>query len=96
MNESQLAAVRQAINDSESTAGSPDDLLTLQAVAAVEAVERLGWREAHGAEYAVRRGDILTAQGFNTREQAEAAAGEWPPGEFQVVRRWVGVWEPAE
>jgi len=90
------AAVRQAINDSEGAAGSPDDLLTLQARAAVEAMVRTGVFQAHGWEYALKRGDVLMAQSFNTREQAEAELGGWPAGEFEIVRRPVGVWEPAE
>lgn len=94
MNDLLLAAVRQAINDSESAAATPDDLLTLQARAAVEAMERLGYQEAHGAEYAVKRGDVMLAQSFNTQEQAELFLQDWPIGEFQIVRRWVGVWEP--
>lgn len=92
MNELLLAAVRQAINDSEGAAGSPDDLLSLQARAAVEAMDRLGYREAHGVEFAVKRGDVTLTAGFNTLEQAAASC---PPG-CHIVRRWVGVWEPAE
>lgn len=92
MNELLFAAVRQAINDSEAAAGNPDDLLTLQARAAVEAMERLGYVEAHGLEFAVKRGDVTVEAGFNTLEQAAEYA---PPG-YEIVRRWVGVWEPAE
>ncbi|MDQ0854831.1 hypothetical protein QFZ79_002942 [Arthrobacter sp. V4I6] len=91
MNELQ-AAVRQAINDSEGAAGSPDELLTLQARAAVEAMERSGYVRAHGVEYAVKRGDVTVAAGFNTEEQARESMG---PGAV-LVRRWVGVWEPVE
>lgn len=97
MNELLLAAVRQAINDSEAAAGSPDDLLTLQARAAAEAVERLGYVEAHGVEYAVKRGDVVLESGFNTEEQARLwVERRLGAVEVQIVRRWVGVWEPAE
>lgn len=89
------AAVRQAINDSEGAAATPDDLLTLQARAAVEAMTRTGVFQAHGWEFAVKRGDVLMAQSFNTREQADAELERWPAGEFEIVRRPVGVWEPA-
>jgi len=91
-----LAAIRQAINDSEGAAGSPDDLLDVQARAAYEAMTRMGVFQSHGWEYALKRGDVLTAQSFNTREQAEAELAAWPDGEFEIVRRPVGVWEPAE
>ncbi|MEO5317638.1 hypothetical protein PV761_03455 [Arthrobacter sp. CC3] len=93
MNELEIA-VRQAINDSEGAAGSPDDLLDVQARAAVEAMVRMGWIQAHGWEYAVKRGDVTVAAGFNTLEQAQAYA----PGlaGAEIVRRPVGVWEPAE
>jgi len=98
VNELLLAAVRQAINDSEAAAGSPDDLLTLQARAAAEAVERLGYVEAHGVEYAVKRGDVVLESGFNTAEQARLWVDRrWGADEeVVIVRRWVGVWEPAE
>jgi len=97
VNELLLAAVRQAINDSEAAAGSPDDLLTLQARAAAEAVERLGYVEAHGVEYAVKRGDVVLESGFNTEEQARLwVERRLGAVEVQIVRRWVGVWEPAE
>jgi hypothetical protein len=85
-------AVRQAITD----VTNPEDLLTVQARAAVEAMTRLGYVQAHGWEFAVKRGDVLMAQSFNTREQADAELERWPAGEFQIVRRPVGVWEPAE
>ena len=95
MNELEIA-VRQAINDSEGAAGSPDDLLDVQARAAVEVMARLGYIQSHGWEYALRRGDVLMAQSFNTKEQAELSLRDWPDGEVQIVRRPVGVWEPAE
>jgi len=80
-------AVRQALTD----VTNPEDLLTVQAQAAVEAMTRLGYVQAHGWEYAIKRGDVTVAAGFNTLEQAQAAGlvGE-------IVRRPVGVWEPAE
>ncbi len=92
MNELLFAAVRQAIND----ATNPDDLLTLQARAAVEAVERLGYMEAHGLEFAVKRGDVIFEAGFNTAEQAELWVAKNHGRGFQIVSRWVGVWEPVE
>lgn len=95
MNEME-AAVRAAIIDAETTAGFPEALLTLQARAVVEAMTRMGVFQAHGWEYALKRGDVLMAQSFNTREQAEAELGGWADGEFEIVRRPVGVWEPVE
>lgn len=96
MNDLLLAAVRQAINDSESAAGNPDDLLTLQARAAVEVVERLGYVEAHGEEFAVKRGDVIFESGFNTAEQAGLWIAHNHGAGFQIVRRWVGIWEPVD
>lgn len=87
-----LTVMRQAINDSEGAAGSPDHLLDVQAAAAVEAVERLGYVLAHGVEFAVKAGDVVLASGFNTEAYAREVA---PPGAY-VTRRWVGVWEPVE
>jgi hypothetical protein len=86
------AAVRQAINDSESAAGSPDHLLDLQASAAVGAMLRLGWIKAAGWEYAVMDGDVTAEVGFNTEGQALAWV-EAHPGVYVVERRPVGVWE---
>ena len=85
------AAVRQAINDSEAAAHSPDELLDVQARAAVEAMTRSGVFEAHGFEYAVKRGDVTVAAGFNTLEQVEASGLQG-----DIVRRPVGVWEPVD
>lgn len=90
--ETLLATVRQAVNDSEGAAGSPDHLLDVQSLAAVEAMERLGYVQAHGVEFAVKSGDVTLAAGFNTEAQAREVA---PPGSY-VTRRWVGVWEPVE
>ena len=89
-----FAAVRQAINDSEAAAHSPDELLDVQARAAVEAMTRSGVFEAHGFEYAVKRGDVTVAAGFNTLEQAMEEFPGLPGAEF--VRRPVGVWEPVD
>lgn len=86
------AAVRQAVNDSEVAASNPDDLLTLQATAAVGAVLRLGWVKAAGWEYAVMEGDVTAEIGFNTEGQALAWV-EANPGRYVVERRPVGVWE---
>lgn len=86
------AAVRQAINDSETAASNPDHLLTLQATAAVGAMHRLGWIKQAGWEYAVMAGDVTAEIGFNTEEQARAWAARYD-GEFVVERRPVGVWE---
>lgn len=91
MNEAQ-AAVRQAINDSEGAAGSPDHLLDVQSAAALGAMERLGYVRAAGEEYAVKDGDVTVAAGFNTLEQARENTG---PG-YRIFRRWVGVWEPTD
>ena len=90
MNEDLFEAVREAITD----AAAPEDILTRLAQAAVQAVVEAGWVQAHGFEYAVRRGDVLVAQSFNTFEQAAAEAAGVSGAE--IVRRPVGVWEPAE
>jgi hypothetical protein len=87
------AAVRQAINDSEVAAGNPDDLLTLQAEAAVGAVRRLGWFKAAGLEFAVKRGDVTDEVGFNTEEQARAWGFRHLVEPYTVHQRPVGVWE---
>lgn len=86
-----LAAVRQAVNDSEGAAHNPDQLLTVQAEAAVVAMRRLGWIKQAGWEYAVMRGDVTLETGFNTEGQAR----QWAAGlaGVEVVRRPVGVWE---
>jgi hypothetical protein len=94
-----LAAVREAIKE----ATHPDDLLNTQAQAAAEAVVNLGFVQSAGWEYALRRGDVLEAQSFNTREQLDAWAraqfhlgpDEALPAGFVVVRRPVGFWEVA-
>jgi hypothetical protein len=86
------AAVRQAINDSESAAGTPDHLLDLQATAAVGAMLRLGWVKAAGWEYAVMADDVTAEICFNTEGQALAWVGA-NPGPYVIVRRPVGVWE---
>lgn len=93
------AAVRAAIIDAETAAGFPEALLTLQARAAVEAMTRMGFVQAHGWEYAVKRGDVTVAAGFNTLEQADAYRQRDRSGRadaVEIVRRPVGVWEPAE
>lgn len=87
------AAVRQAINDSEVAAGNPDDLLTLQATAAVGAMTRLGWFKAAGTEYAVKRGDVTDEVGFNTEAQARSWGFRHLTEPFTVHGRPVGVWE---
>ena len=89
MNEELFEAVREAITD----AAAPEDILILQAKAAVRAVVEAGWVQAHGFEYAVKRGDVIVAQSFNTFEQAEAYAPGLPG--VEIVRRPVGVWESA-
>ena len=86
------AAVRQAINDSETAAHTPDDLLTLQAAAAVGAVHRLGWFKQAGTEYAVKRGDVTDEVGFNTEAQARAWGLSHVAGPHTVHSRPVGVW----
>ena len=89
-----LAAVRQAVNDSEVAASNPDQLLTLQATAAVGAVHRLGWIKQAGWVYAVKRGDVTLEVGFNTEEQARSfVERRWGALEFEIERRPVGVWE---
>lgn len=87
-----LAAVRQAINDSEGAAHNPDHLLTVQAAAAVGAMARLGWVKSAGWEYAVMDGDVTAEIGFNTEGQARAWIDR-NAGDYSVVRRPVGVWE---
>ena len=67
-------AVREAINDSEGAAHSPDQLLDVQAAAAVEAMVRSGWVEQAGWEYAARNGDTTLSCGFHTFEGALADA----------------------
>lgn len=86
-------AVRQAINDSEVAASNPDDLLTLQATAAVGAVRRLGWFKQAGTEYAIKRGDVTEEVGFNTEAQARAWGLSNMVGPYTVHQRPVGVWE---
>lgn len=96
MNDELLAAVREAIKEA-----TPADILHAQAQAAAEAVVRLGFVQSAGWEYALRRGDVLMAQSFNTQEQAEAwvrgvlhlGVDEPLPADVVVVRRPVGVWE---
>jgi len=87
-----VPAVRQAINDSEGAAGSPDHLLDVQARAAVEAVVRSGWVQQAGWEYAARDGDVTLSCGFHTAEGALTdAAGKFE--RFTIGRRPIGVWE---
>jgi hypothetical protein len=90
MNDELVSAVREAIEE----ATHPDDILTVQAQAAVEAMIRAGWVQAYGYEYAVKRGDVIVEAGFNTLEQAEAYAPNLPGAVIQ--RRPVGVWEDVE
>lgn len=86
-------AVRQAVNDSEGAAHSPDELLDVQARAAVEAVIRCGWVEQAGWEYAARDGDVTLSCGFHTFEGARADAVEkFPDRGWVVERRPIGVW----
>jgi hypothetical protein len=87
------AALRQAINDSETAASNPDDLLTQQATAAIGAVHRLGWFKQAGTEYAVKRGDITDEVGFNTEAQARTWGMEHLSGPYTIHQRPVGVWE---
>jgi hypothetical protein len=87
------AALRQAINDSEVAAANPDDLLTLQAMAALGAVTRMGWFKAAGQEYAVKRGDVTDEVGFNTEAQARAWGFRHLAEPYTVHHRPVGVWE---
>lgn len=89
-------AVREAINDSEGAAHSPDQLLDVQARAAVEAVERSGWVERAGWEYAARSGDVTLSCGFHTFEGALRDAQAQGFTGFVVERRPVGVWEVPE
>lgn len=93
MNELLFAAVRQAINDADGAAATPDDLLTLQATAAVGAMERLGYFETAWDEYAVKCGDVTEEVGFNTEDQARDFAARYVRAGFTVHRRPVGVWE---
>ena len=86
-------AVRQAINDSETAASNPDDLLTQQATAALGVVHRLGWFKQAGMEYAVKRGDVTEEVGFNTEAQARAWGLSNLAGPYTVHARPVGVWE---
>lgn len=89
------AAVRQAINDSEGAAHSPDHLLDVQAAAAVGAMARLGWIKQAGWEYAVKRGDVTLEVGFNTEDQARHwVATRWGGVTVEIERRPVGLWEP--
>ena len=89
-------AVRQAINDAEGAAHSPDELLDVQARAAVEAVERSGWVERAGWEYAARSGDVTLSCGFHTAEGCLLDAREQGFTGFVVERRPIGVWEVSE
>jgi len=89
-----VPAVRQAINDSEGAAHSPDELLDVQARAAVEAVERSGWVERAGWEYAARHGDVTLSCGFHTFDGAYGDALENFPGMVWTIgRRPIGLWE---
>jgi hypothetical protein len=90
-----FAAIRQAINDADGAASNPDDLLTLQAQAVVQAVEYLGYILPAGTEYGVVQGTVTLEVGFNTLRQAELWA-ESNATEYQVRRRPVGVWEDVE
>jgi hypothetical protein len=89
-------AVRQAINGSEGAAHSPDQLLDVQARAAVEAVQRSGWVEQAGWEYAARDGDVTLSCGFHTPEGALADARAQGLTRFVVERRPIGAWEVPE
>lgn len=89
-------AVRQAINDAEGAAHSPDQLLDVQARAAVEAVVRSGWVERAGWEYAARSGDVTLTCGFHTHEGAVLDAREQGLEGFVIERRPIGVWELSE
>lgn len=89
-------AVRQAINDAEGAAHSPDELLDVQARAAVEAVARSGWVERAGWEYAARVGDVTLSCGFHTAEGCLVDAAEKGFTGFVVERRPIGVWEVSE
>jgi len=93
MSELLFAAVRQAINDADGAAATPDDLLTLQATAAVGVVARLGYFAAAGDEYAIKRGDVTIEVGFNTEDQAREFAARYVAEGFTVHRRPIGVWE---
>ena len=86
-------AVRQAINDAEGAAHSPDELLDVQARAAVEAMTRSGWVEQAGWEYAARDGDVTLSCGFHTLEGCLADAQTQGLTGFVVERRPIGVWE---
>ncbi|QDG61209.1 hypothetical protein [Pseudarthrobacter sp. NIBRBAC000502771] len=86
-------AVRQAINDAEGAAHSPDQLLDVQARAAVEAVVRSGWVEQAGWEYAARSGDVTLSCGFHTLEGCLADALDHGFTGFVVERRPIGMWE---
>lgn len=88
-----FAAVRQAINDADGAAATPDDLLTLQAWAAVNVVGMLGYFESAGVEYAVKRGDVTEEVGFNTEDQARDYAARHLVGTFTIHCRPVGVWD---
>jgi len=89
-------AVRQAINDAEGAAHSPDELLDVQARAAVEAGERCGWVEQAGWEYAARSGDVTLSCGFHTHAGAVRDAEEQGLTGFVIERRPIGVWELSE
>ena len=91
-----IPAVRQAINDSEGAAHTPDQLLDVQARAAVEAVERSGWVEQAGWEYAARSGDVTLSCGFHTFEGAAADAEARGLAGYVIDRRPIGVWEVLE
>jgi hypothetical protein len=89
-----VPAVRQAINDSEGAATSPDHLLDVQAAAAVEAVIRSGWIERAGWEYAARDGDVTLSCGFHTFDGALAdAASRFAARVWTIGRRPIGLWE---
>ena len=89
-----VPAVRQAINDSEGAAHTPDQLLDVQARAAVDAVERSGWVERAGWEYAARDGDVTLSCGFHTFDGArDDARARFPNMRWTIGRRPIGLWE---
>ncbi|WP_427017814.1 hypothetical protein ACQCSX_04165 [Pseudarthrobacter sp. P1] len=86
-------AIREAINDADGAAGSPDDLLTLQARAAIRAMKELCYFKAAGTEYAMRRDGVTEEHGFNTEEQARQWVGQQAiPEDYEIHHRLVGPW----
>jgi hypothetical protein len=91
MNEELKQAIQAAITD----AAEQEDLVSIVAAAAAQAVTDLGYFKAAGTEYAIRRGTVIEEIGFNTEGQAEKWAETHLPrnAAYEIPARPVGVWQ---